>query len=177
MMGLRMKRGLWYMMGRPHCMTATLKSDAMANKVLRRFIRDLNNFNEMCAIRAPTEAQQKVIDRSQFNTVACKQYICAVEELPRQDVESFDPLWMQKVRTVALNRVKGPLGTHMIELFNGVQKNRERATHSSTVLRKPLAAWAQVLASEVLSNSHKWDEVLPDVPVKQKCLQVTKICV
>ena len=64
----------------------------------------------------------------------------------------------------------------MLEEINNVQKNRDRESHSSGMNRKPVAAWAQTLCSDLVDGKHRWTAAQPDVPVKSKTTKIPKEC-
>ena len=82
LVGLRLKRGLFYQCRWPHAMTAVLNETIpdMFDETMKRFERDLQNLEELEALEAHTDEQEKVMKRSQFKMRAVKQYKHAVNE-------------------------------------------------------------------------------------------------
>jgi hypothetical protein len=160
LIGLRLRRGIFYMVGWPHSMSAVLKNDAAwDNRTMLRFARDRQHHQLLKDKPHPSLQDQVVLKGDEFNTTAVMQYVEAFKETA--DVVTT------AVRAITSKKVKGPLSTVLIEEINGVQKNRDRAKHSCAY-RRPEACMAVTLQSGVISEKHRYTSVSPDLPVKSK---------
>ena len=175
LVGLRLKRGLFYQCSWPHAMTAVLNETIpdMFDETMKRFERDLQNFEELEALEAHTDEQEKLTKRSQFKMRAVKQYKHAVNEMVNG---KYTEETKKKIKKVARDKIAGILQTELLEDINNVQKNRDRESHSSGMNRKPVAAWAQTLCSDLVDGKHRWTAAQPDVPVKSKTTKIPKEC-
>jgi hypothetical protein len=123
--GLRIRRGLFYMAGWPHAFAAVIKrDDVWDRRCVDRFSRDKRNYDLLLAIATPSDADVKVLKSHQFQTLAVDQYVHAFRET--MNVVTPD------IRAITSSKLRGPLQTELIEEINGVMKNRGRAKQSTT---------------------------------------------
>ena len=112
----------------------------------------LSNHAELASISGKTDEHENMYKRSQFHMTANKQY---AEGLKEKVAGTFTGELIEKYKELTLKNVRGPIQTQLVEDINGCQKNRGRATHSSSVGRKPVFAWAQVLSSGLVRDTHR----------------------
>ena len=157
MLGLRLRRGLWYMSGWPWSMSAVLKNEAWRVKTLQRFQRDLANWRRLCGKADLTPGESDLKGRSEFPQTSVEQYVLAFEETKGVAKSSFDK--------VVFNKIYGILQTELVEEINGVQKNRKRYKTSKN-FRNADIAFGLTLDSGICHNKHRFEPVVPDCALR-----------
>ena len=146
MLVARMTRGLW-MYGWPFKMCRILSCSAeTSDKVMREFIADELNFQELKHIPDMTTALRKLVCRSVFQHVSNRQIATAVADL---GVRAFEDA---RFKLMLQNRTRAIQMTQAVEEINGAQSKQSMAPCRK--FRKPATCLAAALQACVVHQRH-----------------------
>ena len=164
LIGMRYRRGLWYMAGYPQSMSQVLHDgERWQNAATDRFRRDYDNAAELLGYEHGGKAIKNLQKRSQFNMKAVQRWCLALRET--EYTVTAD------VKQMADEVIAGPLSTQLVEEIHGVQQNRGRAKGSAT-FRRPEACMSLTLTPNILSNKHRYEPIAADMPVRSKMMRL-----
>ena len=163
--GIRQRRGLFYMGGWTHSAAAMLHKDVkIRDAATQRFRRDKLNHEALMAVDNEGRITALFKKRSQFKTVPVQQ----LGEAMTDTKYKVTP----KVKVMLEQKFFGVLQTQLNEEFNGVQKHRGKMKHSNGVWRKASTAFFQCLESGYINEKHRWEPIDMDVPIRGKCTRL-----
>lgn len=166
LMSLRLRRGLYMLVGYPVAFAKMLSPDnKIASEAVSKFRNDWETFTAFSRSDRLASASKKVLDRSVFQTIAVRQVVNAFV--------SCDWQLTCDIKDMLRRRTLGLLSSQVVEDVNNAEKNDPKRT-SATHFRRPQTSMSAAIAGQVLEQRHRFVPVRLDAAVPRKSISLSK---